>query len=175
MTNYILTPENRSLQIELIPDKIDNDIRYSVLDINNSKNYDFYFLPLVYLESFNAPAVVLQIGQFYVKMPCLEPPNDWKILISDPEIGFLEAVSLEDINSRDFTAFCFNPISSFRPEYLPVRIVDTFPDLKWFLPTLPVNYILTVPLENKEKPKCVYFVNGVTGRKVDSLDISDIL
>jgi hypothetical protein len=172
---YILTPENRSLNIELIPDKVDDDIRYSVLDLTNTKFYDFYFLPLVYLESFNAPSVVLQIGEHYIKMPCLEPPNDWKILIGEPELGMLEAVSLEDINSRDFMAFTFNPISSFRPAYAPIRIVDTFPDLKWFMPTLPTNYILTVPLENGEKPRCVYFVNGVTGRKVDSIDIADII
>lgn len=172
---YILTPENKALNIELIPDKIDEDIRYSVLDLNNNKNYDFYFLPLVYLESFNAPAVVLQIGNHLIKMPCLEPPYDWKIMIGEPEMGVIEAVSLEDVNSRDFKAFCFNPISSFRPEYLDVSIVDTFPDLKWFFPTLHNNYILTVPLENKEKPKCIFFVNGITGRKVDSIDISDIL
>jgi hypothetical protein len=172
---YILSPENTPINIELIPDKINEDIRYSVLDLNNSKHLDFYYLPLVYLESFNAPAVVLQIGENYVKMPCLEAPNDWKMLVGEAEIGTLEAVSLEDINSRDFSAFCFNPISSFRPEYLPIKIVDTFPDLKWFIPTLPVNYILTVPLENKPKPKCVFFVNGVTGRKVDSIDVADII
>lgn len=172
---YILTPDNKPLNMELVPDKIDYDIRYSVLDLNNKKHYDFYFQPLVYLESFNAPAIVLQIGPHYVKMPCLEPPYDWKIMISEPEMGIMEAVSIEDVNSRDFKAFCFNPISSFRPEFLPIQIVDTFQDIKWFFPTLNPNFILTVPLENKEKPKCAFFVNGTTGRKVDVIQLSDIL
>jgi hypothetical protein len=171
---YVLTPENTALDIERIPDKIDEDIRYSVLDLTNSKNYDFYFFPLVYLESFNAPAIVLQIGNRYVKMPCIESPNDWKILIGDPEIGQLEAVSLEDLNSRDFQAFSFNPISSFMPKYLPIRIVDTFIDMRWYMPTLPTNYVLTVPIDNSDKPECVFFVNGITGRKVDVIDVGDI-
>lgn len=172
---YILTPDNKPLKMDLIPDSIDEDIRYSVLDINNRKNYDFYFHPLVFLESYNAPAVVLQIGDNFVKMPCVEPPNDWKILIGEPEIGQIEAVSLEDINSRDFSAFCFNPISSYRPSYKPIRIVDTFPDIKWHMPTLQTNFILTVPLSSAPKPECVYFVTGATGRKLDSLDIGDII
>ncbi len=171
----ILTPENNSLSIDLVPNQFDEDIRYSVLDISNTKNYDFYFLPLVYLESFNASAIILQVGENYIKMPCIEHPHDWKIIIGEPEMGMLEAVSLEDINSRDFNAFCFNPISSYRPEYLPIKIVETHPDLKWFMPTLPSNYILTVPITSGSKPKCIYFVNGVTGRRLDSLDISDIL
>jgi len=170
----LLMPENTVIDIERIPDKLVEDVRYSILDLSNPKNYDFYFLPLVFLESFNAPAVVLDIGGHIVKMPCIEPPNDWKILIGDREIGQLEAVSLEDLNSRDFEAFSMNPISSFMYDFKPVRIIDTYNDIKWFMPTLPVNNVLTVPLNNKPKPDCVFFVNGVTGRKVDLIDIGDI-
>ena len=67
-----------------------------------------------------------------------------------------------------------NPISSFMYDFKPVRIIDTYNDIKWFMPTLPVNNVLTVPLNNKPKPDCVFFVNGVTGRKVDLIDIGDI-
>ena len=170
----LLTPENTTLDIDMIPDKIDEDIRYSVLDLQNNKNYDFYFLPLVYLESFNSPAVVLNIAGRLIKMPCIESPNDWKIIIGDPEIGKLEAISLEDINQRDFTAFSFNPISSFMYDFVQVDIVDTYNDIKWFMPTLPTNYVLTVPIEDGYKPKCVYFANGTTGRKLDYIDVGDI-
>jgi hypothetical protein len=42
------------------------------------------------------------------------------------------------------------------------------------MPTLPTNYVLTVPIEDGYKPKCVYFANGTTGRKLDYIDVGDI-
>ncbi len=170
----LLTPENTAIDIERLPEYISTDIRYQVLDLSNPKNYDFFFLPLVYLESFNAPAIVLEIGGSIIKMPCIESPNDWKILIGDPEYGQIEAVQLEDVNSRDFTAFSLNPISQFTYGYRGIRIVDAYPDMKWYMPTLPNNYVLTVPLSDGPKPDCVFFANGVTGKKIESIDIGDI-
>jgi len=46
--------------------------------------------------------------------------------------------------------------------------------MKWYMPTLPNNYVLTVPLSDGPKPDCVFFVNGVTGKKIESIDIGDI-
>jgi hypothetical protein len=33
-----------------------------------------------------------------------------------------------------------------------------FQDIRWFTPKLKHGHILAVPLENKEKPLCAYFV-----------------
>lgn len=172
----ILTPENMSLDVAQIPDQLEDDVRYSVLDLSDPKNYDFYFMPLVYLESFNAPALVLQINDSYIKVPCIESPNDWKLLIGDSEMGVIEAISVEDLNSSNhmFTAFSFNPVSSFSFEFPKVRIIDAFADMKWYMPTLPPNYILTVPLKSGSKPQCVFLATGATGRKLESIDVGDI-
>lgn len=171
----ILSPDNTTVDINLIPDETNDYVRFSVLDLSKREDYDFYFQPLVYLETFNAPAVVLDIGGKTVQMPLLEPPNDWKILVGEPFIGELEPVSLEDLNSRDFSAFVFNPISSFMHSFQPVKIVDTYFDIKWHIPNMTTNYVLTVPLSDGPKPDCIYMVSGPTSRKFESVSIGDIL
>lgn len=172
----ILTPENTSLDVAQIPDQFEDDVRYSVLDLSDHNNYDFYFMPLVYLESFNAPALVLQIGNNYIKVPCIESPNDWKLLIGDSEMGVIEAISVEDLNSTNhvFTAFSFNPISSFSFDFKQVRIVDAFAEMKWYMPTLPPNYVLTVPLASGSKKDCVFLTTGSTGRKIESIEVGEV-
>jgi len=64
----ILTVENQVYDLDFIPEEIE-DIRYCVLDYSNPKEADYIFVPLVFLESFNAPAAVLQIGKRHVKVP----------------------------------------------------------------------------------------------------------
>ena len=61
----ILTVENKTYELDDIPDTID-DLRYSILDYSNPGHIDYYFIPLVFLESFYAPAAVLQIGQHQI-------------------------------------------------------------------------------------------------------------
>lgn len=171
----ILTPENKTVDINLLPDMVEDDLKYSVLNLNDKHNYDFYFESLVYLESFYAPAVVLKIDDNLVNMPCLESPHDWKILIGDAEYGQVELVSLEDLNSRNFKALVFNPISSFKPMFKDISIVDTYTELKWFFPNMQQNMLLTTPIEKKDKPDCVFFINGSISKKVDSIEISSII
>jgi hypothetical protein len=84
-----------------IPDEID-DLRFCVLDNSNPTDADYFFIPLIFLESFNAPAVVLKIGEHQVKMPV-----DWQIVVADEEFGDCEVVPLEDVNDRGFTAFVY--------------------------------------------------------------------
>ena len=71
----ILTIENETYDIDCVPDEID-DIRYCVLDGSDPEFIDFYFLPLIFLESFYAPAICLQIGEYNIQMPM-----DWSILL----------------------------------------------------------------------------------------------
>ena len=47
----ILTVENNTYDIDCVPDEIE-DIRYCVLDGGDPEFVDFYFLPLIFLESF---------------------------------------------------------------------------------------------------------------------------
>ena len=82
------------------------------MDNSNPKTPDYFFLPLIFLESFNAPALVLRIGEHVLKMPV-----DWQILIGEPELGDLEIVPLTSVNDRGFKAFTFNPLASYRPKF----------------------------------------------------------
>jgi len=140
-----------------IPDEID-DIRFCVFDNSNPKDPDYFYIPLIFLESFNSPALVLKIGEDIIKMPV-----DWQILIGEPDLGDLEVVPLTTINDRGFNVFCFNPIAGFKPEFKKVEIIDIYQDVKWYFPKLKPGQMLAVPLKsNVEKPLCAFFVKDIS-------------
>ena len=92
----ILTLDNRSFEMNEIPDEVE-DLRFCVLDNSDPKEPDYFYIPLIFLESFNSPALVLKIGNSIIKMPV-----DWQILIGEPDLGDLEVVPLTSINDRGF-------------------------------------------------------------------------
>lgn len=152
----ILTLDNHSYEMNEIPDEVE-DLRFCVFDNSNPKEPDYFFIPLIFLESFNSPALVLKIGDDIIKMPI-----DWQILIGEPDLGDLEVVSLTSINDRGFNVFTFNPLSGFSPEFFPVEVVDIYQDVKWYFPKLKPGQMLAIPLkENSEKPLCAYFVKDI--------------
>jgi hypothetical protein len=71
---------NAAYSLNEIPEEID-DVRFCVLDNSDPRNPDYYYIPLIFLESFNAPALVLRIGESEIKMPV-----DWQILIGEPDL-----------------------------------------------------------------------------------------
>lgn len=153
----ILTLDNTSYEMNEIPDEVE-DLRFCVLDNSDPKEPDYFFIPLIFLESFNSPALVLRIGEWTVKMPI-----DWQLLIGEPDLGDLEVVPLTSINDRGFNVFTFNPMSSFKPEFYPVEVMDIYQDVKWYFPKLKPGQMLAVPLESgKEKPLCAYFVKDIS-------------
>jgi hypothetical protein len=88
---------------------------------------------------------------------------DWQMLIGEPDLGDLEVVPLTSINDRGFSAFAFNPLSSFRPEFFPVEVIDIYQDVKWYFPKLKPGQMLAIPLESDSvKPLCVYFVKDIS-------------
>lgn len=148
---------NRSYEMNEIPNEIE-ELNFCVLDNSNPKEPDYFFIPLIFMESFNSPALVLKIGTHTIKMPV-----DWQILIGEADVGDLEVVPLTSINDRGFSAFAYNPRSSYRPEFFPVEIVDIYQDVKWYFPKLKPGQLLAVPLEEgKEGPWCAYFVKDIS-------------
>ena len=154
---------NSSYNLETIPDEVD-DMRFAILDNSNPLDCDYKYIPLIFLESFNSPAVVLRIGDTIVKMPV-----DWQVLIGEPDIGDLETLPLTSINDRGFKVFEFNPLSSFKPTFLDIEIVDIYHDVTWYSPRLKNGHFLCVPLDDTPKPRCVYFVKEIS----KSLEIVD--
>lgn len=148
--------ENKFYNLETLPEEI-NELRFAVLDNSNPQNVDYHFIPLIFLESFNAPALVLRIGMHRIKMPL-----DWQILIGERDHGDLETLPLTSLNDRGFNAFEYNPLSSFSPSFLPIEIEDIYHDVTWYAPRLKNGQFLCVPIEDKEKPKCIYFVKEVS-------------
>jgi hypothetical protein len=161
----ILTPENFSYDTDLASNDV-GDVRYCVLDLSDTKNSDFYFPSLVFLESFNSPAIVMKIGQYKISIP-----YDWYILIGDKGIGDLEILPIEDLNDRDFTAPVLNPLTTFIPDYYKIEIETTYSEVRWFFPKLNLNNILAVPLKPGFNPPCAFFINEVSGKKLDQIDV----
>lgn len=127
-----------------------------MLDNSNNSNPDYFFIPLIFLESFTSPAAVLQIGQHRLTMPL-----DWCTIVGDPESSDMEVLPLTTLNDRGFKTFCFNPLSSFRPEFLEIDIVDIYQEVKWYFPKMRPGQLLCTPLNATPKPTCAYFVKEV--------------
>jgi hypothetical protein len=163
----ILTIDNTTQDMMQLPLEVD-DIRYAVLDNSDPADPDYFFLPLVFVESFTAPAAVLSIGDITIKMPL-----DWQILIGDSEIGDLEIVPLTSISERGFEVFVNNPLSSYRPSFENVDIVDIYSDVKWYCPKLRSGHLLAVPLSSKPNSPCAYFTKDVS-RTQQIVKVQDI-
>lgn len=166
----ILTLDNLAYDLNNLPEEVDDEMRFAVLDNSDPKNPDFFFMPLIFLESFNSPAMVLRIGDDEVTMPI-----DWCIAVGDSHAGSdIEILPLTSLNDRGFEAFCFNPLSSFRLEYKPIEIVNFYNDVKWYFPKMKNGQLLSVPTTHGSKPDCAYFVKEVS-RQHELIDIANII
>lgn len=152
----ILTLENKFYDLDHLPEEVD-DMRFSILDNSNSADPDYFFIPLIFLESFNAPALVLRIGEHSIRMPM-----DWQVLIGEPDLGDLETLPLTSINDRGFSVFQFNPLTSFRPSFLDIEILDVYHEVNWYAPKLKNGQLLCVPITDDSNPDCVYFVKDIS-------------
>ena len=152
----IQTLENETYNLDALPDEVD-DLRFTILDNSNPAEPDYYYIPLIFLESFTSPALVLQIGDKTIKMPL-----DWSVLIGEDDLGDLEALPLTSLNDRDFKVFQHNSLSDFGASFLPIEIVDVYNEVSWYAPKLKNGQFLSVPIDDGDKPRCVYFVKDVS-------------
>ena len=153
-----------------LPDQIDEDIRFSVLDNSNSDDPDFYFIPLIFLESFSAPAIVMEIAGNEIMMPI-----DWHIAVGDSETNNdLEVLPLTSLNDRGFEAFLFNPIKSYKADYEEIKILNFYNDVKWYFPKMKNGQLLTVPLSEGHNPQCAYFVKDIS-RQMELIDYGKLI
>jgi hypothetical protein len=153
-----------------LPEEVDENTRFAVLDNSNPAEPDFFFMPLIFLESFNAPAMVMRIGGNEVVMPI-----DWSIAVGDSQSGCdIEILPLTSLNDRGFEALCFNPLSSFRVEFKKIEIVNFYSDVKWYFPKMKNGQLLAIPTSAKDQPDCVYFVKEIS-RQSEIIQLDKIL
>jgi hypothetical protein len=166
----ILTLENECFLLNDLPEQIDDDVRFSVLDNSDPKNPDFFFVPLIFLESFSAPAMVLEIGGNEITMPV-----DWNIAVGCSESGNdLEILPLTSLNDRGFEAFLFNPLTSYKTDFKEIKIINFYTDVKWYFPKMKNGQLLSVPITEGENPLCAYFVKDIS-RQCEIIEYSLLL
>jgi hypothetical protein len=166
----ILTLDNKSFSLNNLPEEVDENTRFAVLDNSNPADPDFFFMPLIFLESFNAPAMVMRIGGEEVIMPI-----DWSIAVGDSQSGCdIEILPLTSLNDRGFEALCFNPLSSFRVEFKKIEIVNFYSDVKWYFPKMKNGQLLATPISAGSSPDCVYFVKEIS-RQSEIIQLDKIL
>ena len=154
----ILTLDNKTFSLNNLPDEVDENTRFAVLDNSTPADPDFFFMPLIFLESFNAPAMVLRIGEDEIAMPI-----DWCIAVGDSTSACdIEILPLTSLNDRGFEALCFNPLSSFRVEFKKIEIVNFYNDVKWYFPKMKNGQLLATPTRGGDKPNCAYFVKEIS-------------
>ena len=166
----ILTLENKAFDLNELPEEVSEDARFSVLDNSDPKNPDFFFQPLIFLESFNSPAILMKIGGHEIQMPL-----DWCLLVGDSDCGSdPEVLPLTSINERGFEAFVMNPIKGYRTEFQPIEIINIFQDVRWYFPKMKNGQLLTIPLTNDFNPPCSYFVKEIS-RQSEVVDLGNLL
>lgn len=166
----ILTLDNNCFSMNNLPNEIEDDIRFSVLDNSDPKNPDFFFVPLIFIESFNAPAMVLEIDGHEITMPI-----DWSIAVGDSECGNdLEVLPLTSINDRGFESFLFNPLSSFKHQFGSIKVVNFYNDVKWYFPKMRNGQLLSVPITEGPEPLCAFFVKDIS-RQSELIDYTNLL
>ena len=166
----ILTLENHTFPLTNLPDEMDEEVQFAVLDNSDPKEPDFFFIPLIFLESFSAPAMVLEIAGKEVMMPV-----DWCMAVGDASSGNdLEILPLTSINDRGFEAFLFNPINSFKTEFGDIKITNFYNDVKWYFPKMKNGQLLAVPITDGPKPLCAYFVKDIS-RQCEVVDYTNLL
>ena len=166
----ILTLENEALDLNTLPDQIEEDIRFSVLDNSDNNNPDFFYIPLIFLEAFSSPGIVMKIGDQEIQMPIY-----WHIAVGCSDSGNdLEVLPLTSISDRGFEAFLFNPLTSFKADFGQVKVTNYYNDVKWYFPKVKQGQLLSIPLEDKKNPLCAYFIKDVT-RQTELIKYGELL
>ena len=166
----ILTLENQTFPLKDIPEELEDEVRFAVLDNSDAKNPDFFFVPMIFLESFSAPAMVMEIGGHEITMPV-----DWHIAVGDSMSGNdLEVLPLTSINDRGFEAFLFNPLSSYKFDFAEIKITNFYNDVKWYFPKMKNGQLLSVPISEGKNPLSACFVKDIS-RQCEIIEYASLL
>lgn len=166
----ILSVENKSYSMNDIPEDVDDNLQFGIIDYTDNENIDYQFIPLLFMETFNMTAIELMIDDKYT----VKVPADWSIIIGDKFSGELEVLEAKKMTNRSFDAFVFNPISGFYPKFKKVEISNIYPDVRWYLPKLRTGHLLVSPISKGDNPDCVFVVKE-TNKLPDILDLGQLV
>lgn len=149
-------------------------VYYGVLDFTRPKSPDYHFNPLVFVDTYQAPAVVLEVGNYTVVLPF-----KWSILITYADQA--EVVPIKELPGKEYDAFCLNPISGYMPRMLPIRLVNIHNNASWTSPPMDRNKMLVVPIgferdsegNQRDQPLCM-IVGEQKVRAPDTIDMSTL-
>src|SRR6056297_1428017 len=165
----ILTLDNTCFKLDKLPEELEEDVRFAVLDNSDPKDPDFFWIPLIFLESFSSPAIVLRIEGKEITMPV-----DWNMAIGCSETGNdIEVLPLTSINDRGFEALLFNSMTGYRVEFGDFEIVNFYSDVKWYFPKMKNGQLLAVPITDGPEPLCAYFVKDIS-KQCEVISYSDL-
>ena len=162
----ILTNENKTFNLDNIGNELAHEVHYCVYDFSDKHNPDYFFKPLVMTETFNNVTVDFQIGEHKLMLP-----QEWSIILADPTIGEISLIPIDEINTREFHAFTYNPIKYGLHRYYPLKPVDIFTDISWTVPRLGPHNFLLVPLTNDDESDCIFILNEKEQRKIGNLEL----
>lgn len=166
----ILSLDNQAFSLTNLPEELEDDVRFAILDNSDPKEPDFFFIPLIFLESFSSPAMVMEINGNEIMMPV-----DWSIAVGDSSTGNdLEVLPLTSINDRGFESFLFNPLTSFKCDFAKIEITNFYNDVKWYFPKLKNGQLLGVPISKGENPLCAFFIKDIS-RQSELIDYGKLL
>lgn len=166
----ILTLENQCFLLNNMPDELEDDVRFSVLDNSDPANPDFFFIPLIFLESFSSPAIIMEINGNEIMMPI-----DWHIAVGDSTSGNdIEILPLTSINDRGFEAFLFNPLTSYKTDFGTLKITNFYNEVKWYFPKTKNGQLLSVPIKEGKNPPCAFFIKDIS-RQSECIDYAQLL
>jgi hypothetical protein len=100
-------------------------------------------------------------------------PLDWKMLIGEQGQPEMHVLPITSLNDRGFDAFTFNPLSSAKPDFLPIDVVDIYTEVKWYFPKIKSGQLLAVPLTGGPTPTCAYFVKDIS-RQCEMVDYGSV-
>lgn len=168
----VLTENNEPVDVTTVSG---GEVHFGVLDFTKPKTPDYMWKPLVFIDTFSAPGVDLEIGEFRVTLPF-----KWSLMIGHGDQ--VDLISIEDLVGNTHNVFAFNPMASYMPRVIECRVRGVHRNANWSVPTMMKEYLLLVPLgyeklsdgTTKEHPICI--MTGDNPKVPDaSLSMADLL
>jgi len=164
----ILNEHNEIVDLDQVSKN--SEIYYGVLDFTKPKTPDYFFKPIVFIDTYNAPSAELKIGPYTTMIPF-----KWSIIVVYADIA--ELVPVEDIVSKNHDVFLINPITAYMPSSMPIRYKGSY-DTAWSYPTLGKTELLVIPIaqqieredeSRKRGPLCI--VAGEKAKIPETIDL----